>query len=322
MIGKIGLTPQIIHGKINTESAIMFNISLLSHHTFLRYTDTTLYKKIYNPIYIDQQNQDQLQHKYTFKICKIEDMFLVLKELYIYDQNDQPIEFFYEQILKINFHIVTPNKKYTIQSHNGTSLYTLHNILNANNKYCLNIPITSSFGVLNLIEDRCEAYLEIEIISNTQINFQLLSIFKKINSDEEKKRFVVYDHEYLMSSFNNYKYKLNYGTNTIKLDISDVECNFIMLICDLNCNINGFITISETIININKNELETFTFDNKIFYIINFSHESFCTSIKKYQPSGSFYISNSTINTVDIVADTKGDLEIIFQTYSFLKIGM
>jgi hypothetical protein len=316
MIGKIGLTPQIIHNKINTEQAIIFNASLLSHRISLRYTDTTLYKKIYNPIYITQQNQ----HIYTFKICKIEDMFLVLKELYIFDENDQSIENFYEQISKINFHIVTSNKKYTIQSHSGTSLYTLHNILSANNKYCLNIPITSSFGVLNLLEDKCAAYLEIEIISNTQINLQLLSIFKKINWNEEIIKFVTCNHIYIISSFTNYKYKLSHGTNTIKLDIPDVECQFIMLICDLNCNINGFISISGTKININKNELETFTFDNKIVYIINFSQESFCTSIKKYQPSGSFYINNSTTNMLDIVAEIKGDVEMIFQTYSILEI--
>lgn len=321
MKGNIGLTQDIIIQKVNDNKnkhifGYMINNNIVTSYatqTHKRYTDILPHKQVYNSVFSEKDNS----FCHEFIITNNQNKFLVLKELFLFSPDDVIVNDFYPNIKLITHEIKKDNNKVLLNKFDGESLKAINVVCKYNNKYCLKIPIISSYGVITLLG---ESSINLQIMTSCKCNFKMLGIFNHVVSEMEIERFATISHQYLNLSFDLHEINLNKGTSTKKINDNSNEIAYyrsIILIADKSANMTCTLKTNNFNSNINLIEIPHLKFDNKVIFLITNSHDKNIDDICNYQPRGTI---NAQCLDFNFVSEIDCSIKIICQRYNILTL--
>lgn len=319
MKGNIGLTNNVINKKVNKKKEnYMFGYTqsnkIDSHvtQTHKRYTNILPHKQIYDPTL---NKKDDL-FCYEFMITNNDpNKFLVLKDLFLFSFDDVEVNDFYPNIKSITHEIKKNNDKILLNEFDGESLKAINILCKYNNKYCLHMPIISSYGVIDLLGN---SYINFKILSSYQHNFKMLGIFNHVACNMEIERFTTMHHQYLNVSFDLRVENLNSGNSAINFNnTDDLHYRSIILITDKKSKIEGTLKTNNFNTNINLAEIPHLNLDDKVIFLITNSYNKKIDNICNYPPQGT--IRTKYLN-FEFVSEIECSIKIICQTYNILTL--
>lgn len=313
MNGNVGLTQNVIHNEINVKQKNSLKTIIecetinCAKQEHKKYTEILPYKQVYEGI---EYEENGIFH-YNFVLKNNSNKLLILKELYLMSE-DLTVDEFFPSIIKI-VHMV--KDKFALNEFDGLSLKAINLFLKYNNKYCLTIPIISSYSVMNRFENNP---IVVNIETHTKTKFKLLGIFNNVTSSFEIDKFNHTMHEYLNTSFKLYKFITNINKSISVYNSSEnVFYKSIILIVDYkfkNLEMSLKTSKFDTCINLCMPHKKI---GDKIAFLITNSHNKHNENLIDYQPQGLI-----ETNFIDIVLDIPKNCEIvvILQQYNIITL--
>lgn len=321
MKGNSGLNLKTIVTEINDKemklhfgSKLLFDNKDIYHSdlSYKKYTNILPHKQLYEPI-ITEENDTIC---YKFILTTTTEKFLVLKELYLM-ADDLTVDEFYPSIKRITHHV---NNESILNDLDGLSLRVINLFGKSNNKYSLEIPIISSYGVMLFLQIK---QIEIKIFTTSKMPLKLLASFNHLTEMGELQKFVQQSiHQHLNTSFILNKFNVKCGSNSFVLENdSTVESCYksLILIVDKNHKkINATIHADNFVAKLNLIDFKHKIIGDKIAFLITNFNNTCDETIYYYKPSG--HIKSSNI-TIQIESSCEHEISIVSQQYNLIKCG-
>jgi hypothetical protein len=317
MKGNIGLTQDIIHNEINIKQQNKFvhclepNIISCAKQSHKKYTEISSHKELYEAS-ISEEND---MFHYYFVLKNNTNKLLILKNLYLMSE-DLTVDEFFPSITQI-VHMV--KDKFVLNEYNGISLKAINLFSKYDNKYCLLIPIISSYSVMNRFENNP---IVVNIETSKKIKLKLLGIFNHVMSPFEIEKINTMQHEYLNTSFKLYKFDINNGNSSLSINSNPEKFfyrSIILIIEEKFKNLKIFLKTSNL-----DEEIDLLTtphkkFYNKIAFLITNPHNKYKECLLDYQPQG--IIEGKSIDITIFNNSENCDFFVILQQYNIITLS-
>lgn len=320
MKGNIGLTNKIINDKINKnliKNNFMIQLAKTESYALQdhkRYTNILPHKQIYST----QLSNDNGLFCYKFTISSNDiNKFVVLKDLFLFvDTDDILVDDFYPEIVSIVHSIDGNNKQILLNDLDGESLKVINVLTKYDNKYYLQIPITSSYGIITRLEN---SVINIIIQSKSNYNFKLFGMFNHVENVQEVQMFYYSPHKYLNSIFTVNCLNLIKGTTSITLKDSENSLyhRSIILVTEEKDKIEGTLQTDKFTTHIDTITTPHIKLNNKIIFLITNSFNKKNEHIYNYQPQG-LIVANKL--QFQFTSSNECTIKIICQQYHLLTI--